>query len=425
MKSLQRWRGWGEQMRDRARARAFLHLLWRRVSSGDLFEAAASLSFTTLLALVPLSMVVFGALSVSPVFERWSDRLSDYIFSNFVPESARAVEGYLRQLSANIGQLTAAGSIALVASLLVTLHSVEGVFNKIWRVSSARPKLSRFLVYWTVLTLGALIAAASLALSTELFALTIFETAPGHLLQTWLLRAAPVVIELLGFAAMFKLVPHRSVKWRHALIGALLSVLLFELVKQGIGIYLGRFNSYQKIYGPLAVVPITMLWIYLTWVAVLLGASLASTVAAFRYRPQASRMPAGFEIHGLLCLLGRFAQARREGQGLDTEQLLAQEPGLSDGFVQWALARLDAIGVLAKAESGQWLLARDLETVRLGELYEACQLRVPACQVPSLGRDDPLGIAVADAVRRLQLPLQPMLQRPISEWLQSQSGVGR
>src|SRR3546814_8966939 len=110
--------------------------------------------------MVALAMVVFGVLAMCPAFNGWSDQLSDYIFSNFVPGSARAIESHLRDFSRNTVQLTAVGVIALVVSLLVTLISIEATFNKVWRVKTARPKFGRFLVYWTVLTLGALVATA-------------------------------------------------------------------------------------------------------------------------------------------------------------------------------------------------------------------------------------------------------------------------
>src|SRR5687768_7772746 len=199
MEPLESWNRWSDRMRDRARASTFFRFLWRRFLDDRLFEAAGALSFTTLFALVPLSMVVFGALSAFPVFDKWSGQLSEYVFSNFVPNSASAVQGYLRDLSSNAGKLTAAGAIALVVSVLITLTSVETTFNRIWRVPTARPKFGRFLVYWTVLTLGALVAASSLALSTQFFALAIFETAPGRLLEGLMLRLAPMAIELLCF----------------------------------------------------------------------------------------------------------------------------------------------------------------------------------------------------------------------------------
>src|SRR4051812_5866932 len=279
-----------DRLRDRARAHSFFKFMGRRFLDDRLFESAGALSFTTVFALVPLSMVVFGVLSAFPVFKDWSAQLSDYIFSNFVPSSARAVEKYLQQFSANTGKLTAAGVIALVVSLLITLTSVEATFNRIWRVKTARPKFSRFLVYWTVLTLGALVGATSLALSARFFALSLFSTGIGRALESVMLRFAPMSIELLSFAAIFRVVPHRTVKWRHALVGALLSVLLFEVVKWGIGLYLGSFGSYQKIYGPLAFVPVFLLWIFLGWVSILFGASSAAALAAFRYQPAAMRL---------------------------------------------------------------------------------------------------------------------------------------
>src|SRR5687768_4166181 len=192
---------WSERARDRARVGTFFRFLARRFLEDNLFQAAGALAYTTVFALVPLSMVVFGVLSAFPVFGEWSDRLSDYIFSNFVPSAARSVEAYLKQFSANAGQLTSAGVIALVVSLLITLNGVETAFNRIWRVKAARPKVGRFLVYWTVLTLGALMAAASLAVSAKFFAMSVFETAAGDALEKLMLRLAPMLIEVIAIAA--------------------------------------------------------------------------------------------------------------------------------------------------------------------------------------------------------------------------------
>ncbi|NUO71714.1 MAG: YihY family inner membrane protein, partial [Frateuria sp.] len=367
---------WGERVRDRARAGTFFRFLARRFLEDNLFQAAGALSYTTVFALVPLSMVVFGVLSAFPVFNEWSDRLSDYIFSNFVPSAARSVEAYLKQFSSNAGQLTTAGVIALVVSLLITLNGVESAFNRIWRVKSARPRLGRFLVYWTVLTLGALMAAASLAISAKFFAMSVFKTDAGHALQSLMLRTAPMLIEWLAFAAIYRVVPHRTIHWRHAFAGALLAAVLFELVKWGLGIYLGSFNSYSRIYGPLAVVPILLLWIYLSWVAILLGASLASSMSEFRYQPVGMRLPLGFEMYGLLRLLARFNEVRKEGRGLHSDDIEQLEPMLTDALVQQMLAQLCEINVLRRAENGEWLLSRDLDELTLAELYEACQLRI-------------------------------------------------
>jgi membrane protein len=405
---------WSDRLRDRARARSFFAFLWRRFLDDRLFEAAGALSYTTVFALVPLSMVVFGVLSAFPAFNDWSGQLSDYIFSNFVPSSARRVEGYLRQISGNAGQLTTAGVIALVASLLITLTGVEATFNRIWRVRTARPKFTRFLVYWTVLTLGALVAATSLALSTRFFALAVFETEPGRALEAVMLRLAPMTIELAAFAAIFRVVPHRTIKWRHAMVGALLSVLLFEVVKWGIALYLGSFGAYQKIYGPLAFVPVFLLWIYFGWVSILLGASFAASMSAFRYQPAAMRLPNGYELYGLLRMLGRFAEQRHKGRGLHSDELQQLEPMLTDALVQELLGELSAIGLVSRAESGEWLLARDLDDLTMAELYEACELRIPIAEAHLPCRDDALGVAAMEELDQLRLPLRELLKRRVS-----------
>ncbi|HEY5803208.1 MAG TPA: YihY family inner membrane protein [Lysobacter sp.] len=414
MEPLNTLNRWSDRARDRARAGTFFRFLARRFLDDNLFEAAGALSYTTVFALVPLSMVVFGVLSAFPVFGEWSDRLSDYIFSNFVPSAARSVESYLKQFSANVGQLTAAGVIALVVSLLITLSGVEATFNRIWRVKTGRPKVGRFLVYWTVLTLGALMAAASLAISARFFAMSMFETQAGHMLQGLLLRLAPISIELLAFAAIYRVVPHRTIQWRHAIAGAMLATFLFESVKWGIGLYLGNFGSYSKIYGTLAFVPIFLLWIYLSWIAILLGASLASSMSAFRYQPASMRLPLGHEIYGLLRLLGRFNEARRKGRGLHIDDIEQLEPMLTDALVQQMLAQLDEIHVVRRAEDGEWLLTRDLDELTLAELYEACNLRIPIAEAVLPCRDDALGRSAIAVLDELRIPLRELLKRRAS-----------
>ena len=414
MEPLDSLNRWSDRLRDRARTGTFFRFVWKRFLGDRLFEAAGALSFTTVFALVPLSMVVFGVLSAFPVFDEWSESLKTYIFANFVPRAASAVQNYLSEFSANTKSLTTAGALALVISLLVTLSSVESIFNRIWRVPTARPRLGRFLVYWTVLTLGALVAAASLALSTRFFALAIFETVPGRWLEAIMLKLAPMAIEMLAFAAIFKVVPHRTVKWRHALAGAALSVLLFEGVKWGIGLYIGSFGSYQKIYGPLAFVPIFLLWIYLGWSSILFGASFASSMSAFRYQPVALRLPLGFELYGLLRMLGRFRQARAQGRGLHSDEIQQLEPILTDALVQDMLGKLDGIAVVSRAEGGEWLLARDLDDVSIGELYEACHLRVPVAEAHLPHREDALGTAVMEVLDGLRMPLRDQLKQRVS-----------
>jgi len=414
MQPLSTFNLWMERVRDRERAGTFARFLARRFLDDRLFQAAAALAYTTIFALVPLAIVVFGILSAFPMFGEWRDQLTEYIFSNFVPSAASTVKETLLRLVGSATTLTVAGAVGLIVSLLITLNSVEGTFNQIWRVPSSRPQLGRFLVYWTVLTLGALLAAASLAMSAWVFALPVFSTSEGKLLSGFALRAAPVLIELLVITALYRVVPHRSVALRHAFAGALLATVLLELIKWALGVYLGTFTTYQRLYGALAALPILMLWIYLGWVAILLGASFASATSAFRYQPAAMRLPEGYEMYGLLRLLGRFAEARRDGRGLHTEQMLELEPMLTDSQLKQFLSQLADIPLVQRSETGEWLLARDLETLTLADLYEACRLRIPVSEAWLPCRDDALGAAAIAALDDLRLPLRDLLKRNVA-----------
>lgn len=404
-----------EHATDRGRLLSFARFVWQRFVDDRLFEAAGSLAYISLFALVPLVTVIFSTLSAFKVFTegRWAEKLSDYIFMNFVPSSARALEEYLLQFSENANALTVLGTVVLVISLLITLTSVEAIFNRIWRVPTTRPQLSRFLVYWTVLTLGAVFAVASMALSAQFFALAIFDSEPGRWLENWLLRATPVLIELGVFTAIYRVVPHRTVKWSHALAGALLGVSGFELVKWGLGVFLGNFNTYERIYGSVALLPVLLMWTYFSWVAVLLGASFASSLSAFRYQPQRLRLPEGYEIYGMLRLLGRFHEARSQGRGLHGDELRQREPMLTDTLVQEMLCQLAEANIVVRAESGGWLLARDLDNVRMAELYSAGRLRIPIHEVDLPCQQDALGRAVMAQLDELRLPLRELLQRSV------------
>lgn len=406
-----------ERVRDRARMLTFARFVGRRFLDDRLFEAAGALAYTTAFAVVPLSFVVLQVLKAFPGFNRWSEALLDYVFSNFVPSVAGAAKIELLKILPSTEtqvQMTTAGVIALIVSLLVTLTSVEAIFNRIWRVPTARPKFSRFLVYWTVMTLGALLAATSLALSTRLFALAIFETTAGRWLEQLMLRGTPVLIELACFTLIYRVVPHRTIKWRHAFAGAILAALAFDLIKWALGFYFGHSETYKNLYGALALAPIFLLWIYLGWASVLLGASFAASLSAFRYQPAAMRLPLGYEMYGLLRMLGRLQAARRHGRGLHVDEIQRMEPMLTDALVQQFLCQLDAIDLVARAESGEWLLSRDLDQITLGELYEACHLRIPISEAHLPCRDDALGGHVSGVIDDLRIPLRDLLKRKVS-----------
>jgi len=418
MTSLERLRRWLDRI-DRERIRSFVRFLWSRFLDDRCFETAGALSYTSLFAMVPLAMVVFGVLSAFPVFEDWTDRLSGFVFSNFVPSSARVVEDYLRGFALGARRLTVPGIIALMASALLAMWSVESTFNRIWRVPTPRPKLLRFLMYWTLLTLGSLLAVASLAVTSYLFSLPLLKGVDTLGWGERLLGLLPNLVELTVFTLAYWLIPHRSVGLRFALAGGLFAMLLFELAKRAFAAYLLGMPTYGQLYGALAVVPIFMIWLYVSWVVVLLGASFAASLSSFRYQPRSLRLPSGAELYGYLRLLGRLQAARRDGQGLHLVDLQQREPMLTDDLLRRMMAGLDGLGIVRRAEDGQWLLARDLDGVSLGELHERLGLRVPGPGLVLPGHDDPIGREATRALDHLRTPLQEPLTRSVGSFFTS------
>ena len=258
-----------------------------------------------------------------------------------------------------------------------------------------------------------MMAAASLAVSAKFFAMSVFTTTAGILEsidaaactdgdRTVRIRrdlprgAAPHdQVAACGRRRIAGDVPVRSGEW-------------------GIGIYLSSFGWYSTIYGTLAFVPVFLLWIYLSWTAVLLGASLASSISAFRYQPAGMRLPVGYEIYGLLRLLARFNEARKVGKGLHSDEIQRLEPMLTDTMVQQMLAQLCEINVVRRAEAGEWLLSRDLDDLTMAELYEACQLRIPIAEAHLPCREDSLGHAAVAVMDELRIPLRDLLKRRVS-----------
>lgn len=410
--SLRRWL----DRIDRERIQSFAHFLWTRFVDDRCFETAGALAYTSLFALGPLTMVVFGILSAFPQFDTWSAQLSNFVFSNFVPSSARVVEGYLFEFFNSTKSLTLTGISALLVSLLLTMWSIEGTFNRVWRVPTPRPRMLRFLMYWTLLTLGSLLAVASLVSTTYLFSLPGLSGVEQMDWSQRMLRYLPNLVELVVFSFAYWLIPHRSVPFRFALAGGLFATLLFELAKRGFAAYLLGVPTYDQAYGALAVVPIFMIWLYLSWVVVLLGASFAASLSSFRYQPRSLQLPTGMEMYGYLRLLGRLNEARRDGLGLHLVDMQSREPMLTDDLLQRMLSGLSTLNIVRRAEDGGWLLSRDLDTVTLGELHEGLGLRIPGPAAGLPGFDDPMGRCATRALEHLRQPLQLPLARSVGSF---------
>lgn len=252
-------------------------------------RVAGALSFTTLLAIVPLTAVTFAILSRFEMFGSWMTMVQDFIYGNFVPASGEAVNRYLRKFAANTGKLTIWSLLFLFLTSLMLMATIERVFNDIWHVPHNRRRLHRYLGYGALLVLGPVLMAISLWSTSYLISLPLFERhAPLGELKAFLLVAAPVIFEWMVFWALYVVVPNHRVRLRHGLIGSLIATVAFEIAKRAFVLFVTYFASYKAIYGAVAALPVFLIWIYLSWTIVLLGAVVTATLPEWR-RPQAVR----------------------------------------------------------------------------------------------------------------------------------------
>ncbi|MCE0491955.1 virulence factor BrkB family protein [Pantoea sp. Mb-10] len=267
----------------------WVKLLWRRIDEDSMTTQAGNLAYVSLLALVPLIAVVFALFAAFPVFSDISVQLKHFIFSNFMPAAGDVIQRYLDQFVRNVNKMTAVGAVGLIATALLLMHSVDSALNTIWRSNNHRPMVYSFAVYWMILTLGPLLAGASLAISSYLLSLRWMNVSGMTSVIDQVLRIFPLLLSVLSFWLLYSIVPTRRVPARDALIGAIVAGLLFELGKKGFALYVTMFPSYQLIYGVLAVIPILFLWVYWTWCIVLLGAEITVTLDDYRQLKQQER----------------------------------------------------------------------------------------------------------------------------------------
>jgi membrane protein len=398
--------------------RAFGEHLWTHFKQDRNFESAGALSYTSLLALVPLMAVILGVLSAFPVFDYGVVQLQDFIFSNFVPAAGDVVRDYLDQFVQRSAGLTGTGTLFLVATALILMSTIEKSLNRIWRVDRARRPTSRLIVYWAVLTLGPLMLGASLGLTSYLAALPLLapEFVRGTL-QSLVFAATPFLVAMLAFTLIFMIVPNRRVRWNHALAGAAFSALAFELSKRGFVFYISNFPTYEKLYGALATIPIFLLWIYVSWVVILLGASLAAALTTFNYRRADWCWNSRQHLLLVLRLLGHLWRAQLRGRGISQRRLLELESAATDAELGMLLDDLHVHGFVRRDEDGDWFLSADLDETTLADLYHALDLVLPRDELDAVPEKTIVDRQTRSAMNEIRSSTGPVFRRALKSFI--------
>ncbi len=341
----------------------------RRFFDDGCLTLAGSLTYTALLALVPLLTIALTLITAFPVFEDVTQGVDDFISKNMLPPAvAKTVTGSIEKFTQSAAGLTAAGLAVLAVTAILLMQTIDRAFNKIWRVSRPRPLSLRILTYGAVLTLGPLLIGISLTITSYLVtvSLGIARHVPGA--GAVVLAVAPVVLTAIAFTLIYLIVPNRRVRVADAAIGGVAAAVLFEVMKRAFALYVANFPNYKLIYGAFAAVPIFLVWVYLSWVVTLLGAVIAAMVPDYGVAGVRVGNDLNTRLRAALAILRVLVRARRDGRSLDTRHVLGQA-GVSTEVGEPVLDRLAAGGWAVRGVGRRWALACDPDVVRLADVY--------------------------------------------------------
>ena len=359
----------------------FCRYALHRFSRDGCFAAAGALSYTTLVSLVPLGVIALGILSAFPNFATLRQNLLEFVFRNFVPQISEQAAWWFQYFAESAAQATAIGIVGIAATGVLLLATVEDQLNALWRVTTPRPWSQRVVAYWTLMTLGPLLVGMSLTLSTYLDTVArragLDPEALAQYASFWphfLVRLVPFVLELIACTLLYCLIPNCAVRWRDGALGATVAAVLIEFLKVGFAVYIGAMSSYQTVYGALAAIPIFLLWMYVSWMAVLFGAVMAANLPTWRVDERFAHLSSGGVRLGFsLALIATLARAQRRGASCRTATL-ATELGVATSVVDEHLQRLAHAGFVMPTQDGAWVLGWSPETATLHDLYLALGL---------------------------------------------------
>ncbi len=401
----------------------FIRALARQYQTNQGVLNAAALTYTTLFAVVPLMTVSYSMLAAVPNFRGVGEQVQGWIFENFVPATGMVVQEYLSTFASQAQKLTVIGIVFLVVTSIMMMKNIEAAFNRIWRVTEPRKGLSSFLLYWAVLSLGPILIGLGLLLTSYVASLPFISSATEMVGRARLLSLLPPLFSALAFMLLYAAVPNCRVPLANAALGGVFAAVLFELAKRGFALFVTQFPSYELIYGAFAAVPMFLVWVFISWTIILLGAELTRLLTVSHVNKFRMNEP---HLYTVLAVLQRLWLAQQDGEPVPDRALLQEVPGLDQGRWDDYVQLLIDAGLIRRTEGGQYLLSRDLSRYTLLQLQRELPWPVPdpvpdqeepwqqelhrRLQMLQCQRGEVLNISLQDLYRRESVPTLEQVQ---------------
>lgn len=342
-----------------------------RATEQKLFQVAASLTFTTVLAIVPMLAVILSLFTAFPVFQEFRVALEDFLTNSLMPpDLSNNIMEYLNQFARQASRLTAIGGAFVVVTAILLVMTIDKTFNDIWHVSKQRPMTQRVLIYWSVVTLGPVAVGASLWATSFVARESLGMVQDVPLAVGTAISFIPLLLTIIAFSSLFAIVPNRTVYWRDAFAGGFCAAIVLEIMKSAFAYYVARFPTYTIIYGAFATLPIFLLWIYLSWLAVLFGATIAATLPIIRLRRWEPERHPGALFIDAIAVLRALQQAQGSRPPDRSSEFLSEQLHLHHEELTSSLEALSELGLVVRTDDTRWVLACDPSHTELAPLVD-------------------------------------------------------
>jgi membrane protein len=361
----------------------------QRLEEVRLPQVAGSLTFTTVLALVPILTVALAIFTAFPLFASFRASLEAYFIQNLMPKGiANSVLNNLTQFATKATSLSAVGGVFLLLTAVATMAMIDKTFNQIWHVKRSRPLLQRVMVYWAIVTLGPILIGVSISATSYLFTATTGVVRTVPLVGVVFFSLVSVAVTTGAFTLLYVMVPNRFVDWRDAVWGGLFAAVAFEIAKRLFASFITQFPTYKVIYGALAAVPIFLMWIYLSWLIALFGAVIAAALPVVKFERWWHVPAPGSEFEDAVAVLKVLVLARASSSGaaVDVANIRGQTRfGLDE--IEGLLEQMLEVGWVARVANEiphslrkktwkktniaaeRWILVKNPALLKLSDVY--------------------------------------------------------
>lgn len=353
----------------------FLMYLIKNFLDDNCTQKAALLTYTTLLSIVPILTLLFVILSTIPQLAEAREQIQNLIFSNMLPSTGMQVSKYLNQFANNSSNLTIMGVGILFFTTISTLTTIETAFNQIWRVEKKETSWLNLVRYWVIITLLPIVLAVVMIVSSTVQSLSFLNQKIGGYGIDWAIwvQIVSIAIFLMGLVALYWFIPRCQVRFKHALVAGIVVGIIFEILRLTFGVIVDNFTSYKAVYGAFAILPLFLLWIYISWNIILLGVQISYCLTIFETKEIFPR----HALFSLMDMLNVLYREHKKGNAV-TEAGLRDVLGRQE-MPNWYtyISFLQDNNLIATSEKDEYVLKRSLDDYSFWDFYQNMPYPLP------------------------------------------------